>query len=240
VEHIPLAAVVGVAVTFVLLAVCFGCGHGLANRLARRTLETQGRSKPVLLAWRTSCVFASLFASSLVLFALALLVAATLWKTGLSVGGVGVISAVAVGVVGNHIDRQITSGWSFYWSQIHGSIRAVVSEANRRGKVPACQRTLLMNTHRELMHWDTANRKAALAGILKAQVCTDRRVCPGHVLPSPEQGKARPRRLSAALIVIAESPILAVLIAGWLVITLVVVVAGMLAFALATVAGQRV
>ena len=209
--------VAGIAAAAGLLVLCWACRYGISKALARRVLRTQGRSTGLRRLWRLSCLLASLAASSAVLFLLALLIAITLTDDNVPDGGVGLILAVAVGVIGNHVDRQMSSGWAFYWAQVHDSLAAVLTRAERVTKSPPpCQRTRFMSSHRALMDWDSTNREAALAGILAEPVCTDHNACPGHAVTARPTGGSMTRRLAGGLILIMQSPIIAALLVGWL------------------------
>jgi hypothetical protein len=98
----------------------------------------------VRIGWAVSCVLASSVASSVVLLLLAVMIAVTVAETDLPDGGVGIILAVGLGVVANHIDRQMSGGAGQYWGQVHRSLRAVLTSVDRTGdRAPPCQRTSL-------------------------------------------------------------------------------------------------
>jgi hypothetical protein len=90
------------------------------------------------------------------------------------------VLAVAVGVVGNHIDRQVSAGYTSYWEKVHDSLRNALASAPITLSVgfPTCQLTRFNSTH-TLIH-DPDGRQDAVASIMAEQVFTRTRRCPGH------------------------------------------------------------
>jgi hypothetical protein len=206
----------GISAAVAVVALCAYSRYGLSKTLARQVLVTQGHSRSLRIAWSASCVLSSAVASSVVLLLLATLIAVTATETDLPDGGIGIMLAVALGVVGNHIDRQMSNGWALYWGQVHRSLRAVLTRIERAGKrAPPCQRTRFNGVHADLLDWDPMAREQALAGILRQEVCTDRSACPGHVLP-PRRQRSAARWLVGGVVLLFQSPVLAVLFVGWL------------------------
>jgi hypothetical protein len=155
----------------------------LARKLAVAVLHNRGRSPALGRAWKGACLLASLLPTAVVVLILAILVQATIAAGDLPAGGVGLILAVAVGVVGNHVDRQFATGWTFYWEKIHDSLRAAMPVVQRIGPgIPSCQRTRFNVTHRLLHHPD--GQRPILASILAADPCTAARPCAGHGGPT--------------------------------------------------------
>jgi hypothetical protein len=173
-----------VAVAVVAAALSVLSTTVLTTALASAVLHDQGRHTVRRLLWKGACLFASLLPTSIVVLILAVFVRATIAGDDLPAGGAGLIVAVAVGVVGNHIDRQVSTGWAFYWEKVHDSLRAAMPVVLRTSALlPACQRTRYNVTHRLLL--DRDGREPALAGVLAADPCTRARPCPGHGGPTP-------------------------------------------------------
>lgn len=95
-------------------------------------------------------------------------------------GGVGLILAVAIAVVGSHIDRQVNGGYTSYWDKVHDSLQAALPYARvtQKSGFPACQRTRFNTTH-ALIH-DREGRRGAVKSILGEPTCTRKRPCKGH------------------------------------------------------------
>lgn len=136
------------------------------------------------------------------LLALSLLVTLTLHKT-IPSGGLGLIIAVGIGVIGNNIDRLASSGWDNYWSRIHDSLRQAMPPIDRptgrKGPPPDCQRTRFNIGHERLYRRD--ERKRTLDYILQGNVCTKTR-CAGHAVPQAGNTPCFGNGLSIAAFVI--------------------------------------
>jgi hypothetical protein len=93
-----------------------------ATDAARRALAARDANH---LEWRVSCLASRLLLPSALAVILLFLISASFggplttqrWSVGL---------AVVVGVIGNHIDREVAGGWQPYWQQAHDSLRAVL------------------------------------------------------------------------------------------------------------------
>jgi hypothetical protein len=155
----------------------------LARRLAGAVLHDRGRRRIRRGLWKASCLLASLLPTAFVVLVLAVLVLATVTADDLPAGGVGLVLAVAVGVVGNHVDRQVSTGWTYYWDKIHDSLRAAMPVVDRTTSgYPDCQRTRY-NVTKRLLH-DRDGQQDALNNILICRPCTGSRPCPGHGGPA--------------------------------------------------------
>ena len=112
----------GLTVAAAVLVLAAACRLTLAQSAARRALRRQDKNS---WAWRLSCLGARLVLPAALTVVLLLLVAAALdgplttdrWAVGL---------AVVVGVLGNHVDREVASGWLPFWQQCHDSLRAAL------------------------------------------------------------------------------------------------------------------
>jgi hypothetical protein len=196
-----------VLVAFLLLATSLICSLRLTKALARRVLNRQGQGR---IPWRVSAWMASFTPTSAVLLALALLVVFTMSKD-VPAGGVGLVLAVAVGVVGSNVDRQFSGGWANYWIQIHDSIRDVTPQREHSaGEIPDCQRTRFNTSHNRLFRRD--ERDDTLTYILEGLKCTDSRSCQAHGGLAPlgrGQIKSARRALAAAALVIGVASLVA-------------------------------
>lgn len=140
----------------------------LARSAARHALR---RQDPDDVWWRLSCLAARLLLPSVLAVVLLLLISAALegplttarWAVGL---------AVFVGVLGNHIDREVAGGWSPFWQQCHDSLRAVLptfpdARHTRHGDADDdCQALQFNAWHMSLLHAE--ERPIALKKIFTA------------------------------------------------------------------------
>jgi hypothetical protein len=140
----------------------------LAKDAALRALRDQN---PRSVWWRVSCLAARLLLPSFLAVVLLLLVSAALegplttdrWAVGLG---------VFVGVLGNHVDREVASGWLPFWKQCHDSLRSVLPtfpDARHTGHGEAeddCQALQFNAWHTSLLHPD--ERPIALERIFRA------------------------------------------------------------------------
>jgi hypothetical protein len=120
----PLSAGMIYAITaaVVLLTVSVAGRWFWAAEAARRALRAQN---PRHLEWRISCFASRLLMPSILAVVLLFLICASLggplttqrWSVGL---------AVFVGVIGNHVDREVANGWQPFWKQCHDALRAVL------------------------------------------------------------------------------------------------------------------
>ncbi len=158
---------------------CITCRYGLASTLACATLHHRGHSKSRRALWRAGCFFASFLPTAVVLVILAALADYTA-RRNLPAGGVGLVLAVAIAVVGSHVDRQVSGGYGSYWEKVHDSLRNALSSADITQEVgyPACQLTRFNSTH-SLIH-ERDGRRDAVSSVLGEPVCTRKRRCPGH------------------------------------------------------------
>jgi uncharacterized membrane protein YeaQ/YmgE (transglycosylase-associated protein family) len=162
-----------------LVCLCLLCRFVFSAKLACAALSRQGRSAIIDWMWRSACLLASFLPTSIVLVVLAVLVDYTA-KKNVPAGGIGLILAVAVGVVGNHVDRQVSGGFASYWERIHDSLHIALSTApiTQPSGYPACQLTRFNTTH-TLIH-DREGRRDAVLSILREPVCTRVGRCHGH------------------------------------------------------------
>lgn len=140
----------------------------LAKSAAQRALRDRN---PGSWRWRLSCLAARLLLPSALAVVLLLLVSAALegplttdrWAVGL---------AVVVGVLGNHIDREVASGWLPFWQQCHDSLRDVLptfpdARHTKHGeRDDDCQALQFNAWHMSLLHSD--ERPVALNRIFTA------------------------------------------------------------------------
>jgi hypothetical protein len=168
-----LAATVGFA------GLCLVCRFRLVLEFVHATLHTHGGKRAAYWAWRVACLLTSLVPTSIALLLLGILVWSTVQDDNLPQGGAGLILAVAIGVVGNHVDRQMSTGWTSYWDKVHDSLQAAfpVAPITQAG-YPRCQRTRFNVTHQLIAN--KHGREAAVANILSEPTCTSRRPCRGH------------------------------------------------------------
>jgi len=162
-----------------LCILCLLCRYALSAALACAMLHSRGRSSTGRFFWRAGCFLASFLPTAVVLVALAILADYTVSKN-VPAGGIGLVLAVAVGVVGSHVDRQVSSGYASYWEKIHDSLRSALSFAPITQDVgyPACQLTRFNSTH-TLIH-EREGRRDAVSNVVSEPVCTRRRRCAGH------------------------------------------------------------
>jgi uncharacterized membrane protein YeaQ/YmgE (transglycosylase-associated protein family) len=121
----------------------------------------------------------SFLPTAIVLVILAVLVDYTA-KHNVPAEGIGLILAVGVGIVGNHVDRQVSDGYGSYWRKIHDSMRTALASApiTQPQGFPNCQLTRFNSTHTLIS--DEDGRKDAVSSILQERVCTRKQRCPGH------------------------------------------------------------
>lgn len=158
---------------------CVVCRYGLASRLACAVLHHRGQSRSRYMLWRAGCFFASFLPTAVVLVILAVLADYTA-RRSVPAGGAGLVLAVAVAVVGSHVDRQVSAGYGSYWEKIHDSLRSALSTAAITQEVgyPACQLTRYNSTHSLIRERD--GRREAVSNVLSEPVCTRQRRCAGH------------------------------------------------------------
>ncbi len=206
-----------VAATGALSAVAILSSLVLAERLAGKALEAKGTRPGRLRLWKASCLAAALLPTTVVLTVLAVLVLVTATAANVPAGGVGLILAVAAGVVGNHIDRQVSTGWTPYWEHVHDSLRRAMPVVERTSRgIPDCQRTRFNTTH-VLLH-DRDGRADTLEHILRGEVCTKARPCAGHGVSQRREQTPVTRLPGAGVILFTQAPVLAVMLAGWLIV----------------------
>jgi hypothetical protein len=155
------------------------CRCRLASTLACAVLHCRGRSRSRYVFWRAGCFFASFLPTAVVLVILAVLADYTA-RRNVPAGGVGLVLAVAIAVVGSHVDRQVSAGYGTYWEKIHDSLRSALSNADITQEVgyPACQLTRYNSTHSLIRQRD--GRRDAVDRVLSEPVCTRKRRCHGH------------------------------------------------------------
>jgi hypothetical protein len=155
------------------------CRCGLASRLACTLLHHRGQSRSRYVLWRAGCFFSSFLPTAVVLVILAVLADYTA-RRNIPAGGAGLVLAVAVAVVGSHVDRQVSAGYGSYWEKIHDSLRSALSTADITQEVgyPACQLTRYNSTHSLIRERD--GRREAVNSVLGEPVCTRKRRCTGH------------------------------------------------------------
>jgi hypothetical protein len=189
----------------ILVATCL-CRFSISQKAAIRVLERGGRYRSW---WYTSCLLGVFVPTGVVLLALSLLVTLTLNKVVPS-GGLGLIIAVGVGVIGNNIDRQASNSWDNYWSRIHDSLRQAMPPIerpkDRKGPPPDCQRTRFNVSHERLYRRD--ERKLTLNRILLGAVCA-KTPCSGHVLPQANSTPRFHNGLGVAALVIGVASLVA-------------------------------
>ncbi len=158
---------------------CAACRYGLAAILACASLHRRGHSKTRYALWRAACFCASFLPTAVVLVTLAALADYTA-RRNIPAGGVGLVLAVAVAVVGSHVDRQVSGGYAAYWEKVHDSLRSALSSADitQVDGYPVCQLTRFNSTHTLLR--DRDGREDAVASVVGEPVCTRKRRCPGH------------------------------------------------------------
>jgi hypothetical protein len=183
----PTLGLIALIASAAFLVLCLVCSWRLATALAEEVSMRNGRNRVLYRSWKGACLLASLLPTSTVTFMLALLVYVTIGDSVAS-GGAGLVLAVAIGVVGNHIDRQVSSGWTYYWEKIHDSLRGALPPIPRTvAGIPQCQRSFYNTRHLLILSSvDRVGRESTVLNILDGSVCTRRHPCTGHggCLPS--------------------------------------------------------
>ncbi len=120
--------------------------------------------------------------TSVVLLILAVLVAFTLRSENLPAGGIGLVLGVVIGVIGNHVDRFVSSGGHSLTVVMYELMRLrLFTEAEvETGTVPDCQRTQFMQKHLSLISPDPIERDAVYVQIMEARTCYDAAPCEDH------------------------------------------------------------
>lgn len=143
-----------------LLVVSIACWL-LRTMFARRVLGRRGR-RPRL--WKAVCFGSTLTATAAVLLAVESLVVLSNAKV---VASDGVIAAIAVGVLGNNLDRQANSGFDYYWRAIHDSLRGALTVASPVYPSSDSQTRTFNLNHMRL--YEPHERRVALQRILAAE-----------------------------------------------------------------------
>jgi hypothetical protein len=177
----PALGLIALIASSAFLVLCLMCAWRLATVLAEEVCLRNGRNRGLYWCWKAACLLASLVPTSAVTFILAVLVYITIGDSVTS-GGAGLVLAVAIGVVGNHIDRQVSSGWTYYWEKIHDSLRGALPPIRRTvDGIPQCQRSFYNTRHLLILNSvDRVGRESTVLNILDGSVCTRRRPCRGH------------------------------------------------------------
>lgn len=98
---------------------------------ARRALRAQ---HPRHLEWRISCLTARLLVPA-VLAGIVLVIVAVTLRDEPPANGWGVALGVAIGVLGNHVDREVSGGWHL-WNERQHSLSAVLPTFPSRSDKP--------------------------------------------------------------------------------------------------------
>lgn len=114
--------IIGLVCAGILLAVTAFARWRWCPQAARRALEARNHNR---WEWRLSCLAYRLLGPSL-LAVLAVLLVWVAFEGRLGSNEWAIALAIVTGVLGNHVDREIASGWLPYWEAARSSLRAVL------------------------------------------------------------------------------------------------------------------
>jgi hypothetical protein len=160
--------IIALAAVSAVLVVSAAARAGWTKNAALRALKA---GDPARREWRLSCAIARLFAPAFLSIVLLLLVGASLggvlttdrWAVGL---------AVVTAVLGNHVDREISGGWTGFWDQCRRSLWSALptfptGRHRQHGKSELdCQALQCGAWHSSLLH--PGERASALKHIFEA------------------------------------------------------------------------